>query len=108
MAIKMRITKDKYACCNACGADKDKSIEIFDVKMQSENGIATVFHLCDRCMGEMFDKSLKARHMIDGMVKTPKQMYIINGRKQAEMRIREKENEERINKLKEMYKGDGD
>lgn len=108
MAIKMRISKDKEAVCNACGNDGKQSVVMFDMRLAVKGQSAIVLHLCDRCVSEIMDKTLKARCMVDGMVKTPQQMRVINGRKQAEMRIREKENEERINKLKEMHKGDGD
>ena len=108
MAIKMRISKGRDVTCNACGNDGKQSVVMFDMRLAVKGQNGLVLHLCDRCVSELMDKTLKARCMVDGMVKTPQQMRVINGRKQAEMRIREKENEERINKLKEMHKGDGD
>ena len=104
MAINMRISKDKYVTCNACGSDEKQSVVIFDMRLAVKGQSAIVLHLCDRCVSEMMDKTLKARCMVDGMIKSPQQIRVINGRKQAEMRIREKEME----KIKEMYKGDGD
>ena len=104
MAIKMRISKDRDVTCNACGNDGKQSVIIFDMRLAIKGQNGLVLHLCDRCVSEMMDKTLKARCMVDGMIKTPQQMRVINGRKQAEMRTREKE----IEKAKERYKGDGD
>lgn len=104
MAIKMRISKDKDNTCNACGNDGKQSVAMFDMRLAVKGQNGLILHLCDRCVSEMMDKTLKARCMVDGMVKSPQQMRVINGRKQAEMRTREKE----IEKAKERYKGDGD
>ena len=100
----MRISKDRDVTCNACGNDGKQSVIIFDMRLAIKGQNGLVLHLCDRCVSEMMDKTLKARCMVDGMIKTPQQMRVINGRKQAEMRTREKE----IEKAKERYKGDGD
>lgn len=91
MAIKMRISKDKYFVCNACGNDRSKSVEVFDLAFQIPDQNANIMHLCDRCVSELMDKTLKARCMVDGMVKSQKQLAVINGRKRAEMKKREKE-----------------
>ena len=104
MAIDMRISKGKYITCNACGCDEKQSVIMFDMRLAIKGRSAIVLHLCDRCVSEMMDKTLKARCMVDGMIKSPQQMRVINGRKQAEMRTREKE----IEKAKERYKDDGD
>ena len=77
---------------------------MFDMRLAIKGQNGLVLHLCDKCVSEMMDKTLKARCMVDGMIKSPQQMRVINGRKQAEMRTREKE----IEKAKERYKGDGD
>jgi hypothetical protein len=104
MAIKMRISKSKGITCNACGNDEKQSVVMFDMRLAIKGQNGLILCLCDRCISEMMDKTLKARCMVDGMIKSPQQMRVINGRKQAEMKIREKEME----KAKEMYKGDGD
>lgn len=104
MAINMRMSKGKGITCNACGNDEKQSVVMFDMRLAIKGQNGLVLHLCDRCVGEMMDKTLKARCMVDGMVKSPQQMRIINGRKQAEVKIREKERE----KAKERYKGNGD
>lgn len=103
MAIKMRISKDKFFTCNACGNDRSKSVEVFDLAFQIPNNIPTIMHLCDRCVSELMDKTLKARCMVDGMMKSSKQMSVINGRKRAEMKKREKADAEEIKRAKEMY-----
>lgn len=103
MAIKMRISKDKYFVCNACGNDRSKSVEVFDLAFQIPDQNACIMHLCDKCVSELMDKTLKARCKVDGMVKTPQQIRVINGRKQAEMRIREKAEAEELKRLKEVY-----
>lgn len=89
--IKMRVAKDKRVTCNACGNDIKKSVEIFDVCLQVPKQNPMILHLCDKCISEMFDKTLKARCLVDGMVKSPQQIRVINGRKQAEIKQREKE-----------------
>ena len=94
MAIKMRISKDQYGVCSACGNDRSNSVEMFDVRLAPAKTGSTIFRLCDKCISEMFDKSLKCRCMVDGMVKSQKQMAVINGRKRAEMKKREKEAKE--------------
>lgn len=81
---------------------------MFDMRLAIKGQNGLVLHLCDRCVSEMMDKTLKARCMVDGMVKSPQQMRVINGRKQAEMRQREKAEAEMVNKMKERYVGDGD
>lgn len=87
----MRVSKDKYFVCNACGNDRSKSVEVFDLAFQIPGQNPNIMHLCDKCVSELMDKTLKARCMVDGMVKSQKQMSIINGRKRAEMKKREKE-----------------
>lgn len=103
MAIKMRISKDRAATCNACGNDGKQSVVMFDMRLTIKGQSALVLHLCDRCVSEMMDKTLKARCIVDGMVKSPQQMRVINGRKQAEMRVREKAEAEELKRLKEVY-----
>ena len=93
--INMRVSKDRYCCCNSCGKNGEESVEMFDMKIQipEQNGI--ILHFCDKCVSEMFDKTLKARCLVDGMVKSSKQMSIINKRKRDEMKKREREAKER-------------
>ena len=76
---------------------------MFDICFQAPEQNGVIITLCDKCVSTIFDKTLKARHMVDAMVKTPQQIRIINGRKQAESRQREKEQAEEIRKLKERY-----
>lgn len=103
MAIKMRISKDRETTCNACGNDGKQSVVMFDMRLTAKGQSAIVLHLCDKCVSEMMNKTLKARCMVDGMVKSPQQMRVINGRKQAEMKKREKADAEEIKRAKEMY-----
>lgn len=81
---------------------------MFDVRIQIPKLDATILHLCDKCISEMFDKSLKARCMVDSMVKSSKQMAVINGRKRKEMKEREYEQKQEFEKMKRRYAGDGD
>lgn len=106
--INMRISKDSEPICSACGNGKQSSVEIFDVRIAPSKTGATVFRLCDKCISEMFDKTLKARCMVDGMVKSSKQMAVINGRKRTEMKEREYKQKQEIEKMKRRYAGDGD
>lgn len=84
MAVKMRVAKDKKECCHSCGNNIENSVEMFDMAFQVPGQKPTIIHICDRCVSEVMDKTLKARCMVDGMLKSPKQIRIINGRKQAE------------------------
>lgn len=89
--INMRVSKDRDCPCNSCGKNAEESVEMFDMKVQIPKQNAIILHFCDKCISEMFDKTLKARCLVDAMVKTPKQMHIINGRRRVEMIKREKE-----------------
>lgn len=95
--IKMRMlgTKksDKHKTCTSCGNGFEKSIAIFDVCFQVPEQNGVIITLCDNCTSMLFDKTLKARCMVDGMIKSPNQIKIINGRKQAECRRQAKEAE---------------
>lgn len=92
--INMRVSKDRDSQCNACGNYVDSSVEMFDVRIQIPKQSALIICLCDKCISEMFDKTLKARCLVDGMVKSSKQMSIINKRKRDEMKKREREAKE--------------
>ena len=105
--INMRLTKDSCPICSACGNGKDLSVEIFDVRLAPAKSGVIMFRLCDKCISEMFDKTLKARCMVDGMVKSSKQIAVINGRKRAEMKKRENEEKRELEELKRRY-GSGD
>lgn len=103
----MRISKDKNCVCNSCAKGRSESVEMFDMRIQVLGQNAIILHFCDRCVSEMFDKTLKAKCMVDGMVKSPKQIAIINGRKRAEMKKRESEEKQELEELKRRY-GSGD
>ena len=92
--INMRVSKDRRTDCSSCGNDLQTSVEMFDVRIQIPKQNAIIIHLCDKCISEMFDKTLKARCLVDGMVKSSKQMSIINKRKRDEMKKREREAKE--------------
>ena len=89
--INMRVSKDRYAICNSCGKDIQESIEMFDIRIQIPKRNALIICLCDKCISEMFDKTLKVRCLVDSMVKSSKQMSIINKRKRDEMKKKERE-----------------
>lgn len=101
--IKMRVSKDNEETCNCCGKDGNESVQMFDMRIQIPGQSGLILHICDKCVSEMFDKTLKARCIVDGMVKSPKQMSIINGRKRAEMKKREKAEAAELKRLKEVY-----
>ena len=83
MAVKMRVSKDRKVDCNCCGNNAEDSVEMFDMLLKSKKE-QTIIHVCDRCITDIFDKTLKARCLVDGMVKSPKQIRIINNRKRLE------------------------
>ena len=84
--INMRVSKDRDVPCNSCGKNAEESVEMFDMRIQIPKQNALILHFCDRCISEMFDKTLKARCVVDSMVKSSKQMAIINRRKRDEMK----------------------
>ena len=107
--INMRISKDNEVTCNCCGKDGKESVQMFDMRIQIPKQSALILHICDKCVSEMFDKTLKARCMVDSMVKSSKQMAIINGRKRTEMKEREYKQKQEAEKMKRRrYAGDGD
>ena len=79
MAVKMRVAKDKKEYCQACGNNIENSVEMFDMAFQPPGQKPTIIHICDRCISDVFDKALKSRCLVDGMLKSPKQIRIING-----------------------------
>lgn len=101
--INMRVSKDRDCPCNSCGKNAEESVEMFDVRIQIPKQSSLIICLCDRCISEMFDKTLKARCIVDSMVKSSKQMSIINKRKRDERKKREKADAEEIKRAKEMY-----
>lgn len=76
MAIKMRNNNQQNAICCDCKATANQSLGMFDICIGG--AIST---LCDSCVKELFDKTLKATCSIDHKVKKPHDMEIIRRRK---------------------------
>lgn len=79
MAVKMRVNKNDDCTCTSCGHTKKLSVDMFDV-MIGDN----VFHVCDICMNEMFDRALSAVSYTNGRVKQPSEIRKKNMRRRME------------------------
>lgn len=74
MAIKMRNNTGDSRCCN-CEDKSDNVLNMFDVCIGKN-----VFTICDRCNGELLDKTLKAECLKNSRTKTSRDMAIIRKR----------------------------
>ena len=80
MAVKMKINKEKHARCNSCLADRDHSLELFDVGFTPDGKSTTIICLCDKCMNDLFIKSLKATNMVNSRLKSKADIKVKNAR----------------------------
>lgn len=78
MPVNFRKAKDRKARCISCGADYDHSVDLVEFRMGNITGV-----VCDLCLKELFDKSLKMMSIIDGETKDRRQMRVKNERNAA-------------------------
>lgn len=79
MPIKMRNnTKPNAVCCN-CGETQEKVLNMFDVCVGKE-----IFTLCDTCNNQLLYKCINAECYKNSRVKTPRDIKIINHRRNKE------------------------
>lgn len=78
LAVKMRVLKPTDSGeCASCGCAKDKCVDMFEVAV---GGVR--FKVCDLCMEEVVQKSLRAVCHTNGRVKTQREIMIKNKRSQ--------------------------
>lgn len=90
--VKMRVSKDNYKTCICCGADKEHSLEMFDICFSNNKSGGIIVTLCDRCNDDLLTKSVRAACLVNHRVKSKRDMQIINERSKKAM--------------KELYKND--
>lgn len=79
MAIKARIKKEygkERQVCSSCGNTGDRSVMMFDLKIGD-----SMLTVCDECANQLFDKMLKCVCAVNGKVKTPRDIGIVNKRR---------------------------
>lgn len=74
--VRMRINKFQGAECCECGCTRDESLELFDIRLGGD-----IITLCDVCNNQLLRKTLSASCMVDGKVKSAKDLEIIKRRK---------------------------
>ena len=74
----MRINKDSSAQCCECGSSRSKSLEMFDICIGGN-----ILTICDLCNDIIFQKSLKATCIVNGKVKSKRDMEIVRKRKEG-------------------------
>lgn len=79
MSIKMRNNKDRGATCCECGEGQDNVLNMFDICVGGK-----IFTICDCCNEKLFRKTLSASVMVNGRVKSQRDMSIIRSRKWSE------------------------
>ncbi len=80
MAIKMRTNNNKDAFCCECGNAQNKVLNMFDLCIGG-----MIFTICDECNGKIFSKCLNAECMVNGRLKSQKDIAIINKRRARKM-----------------------
>lgn len=98
MSINFRKIKDKSHKCTSCGQIFEKTLMMFECKIGEHRGI----DLCDECMKELFNKSLKATCMVDALPKDARMQKIINERNYA----KDKSDKIKLNDTLKDVKGD--
>lgn len=75
-SIRIRINKQEHMSCVNCLSPRNKSLELYDIQIGE-----LIQTICDECMSVLNHKSLIAVCNLNGKVKNPRDMKIINSRK---------------------------
>ena len=76
--IKMRINKSESAKCDCCGCEKEKALDMYDIRLGMDQ--AFVITICDVCNEELFKKTLRASCMTNSRIKNSSDISIIKAR----------------------------
>lgn len=76
--IKMRTNRDYEAVCCECGNGRDRSLELFDIRISGHT-----FTICDLCNARLLQKTLSADCNVNSKTKNKNDMEIIRARKKA-------------------------
>lgn len=77
MAIKMRNNTKPDAVCCECGENQKQVLNMFDLRIGGN-----ILTICDACNEALFYKTLNAECMKNARIKYPRDIAIINKRKQ--------------------------
>lgn len=77
MPVNFRKAKGSEAKCSSCGADYSESITMYEYRIGKQNGV-----LCDLCLKELFNKTLKVTCLVDKERKDQRQIKVMNLRGQ--------------------------
>lgn len=80
--IKARVNKKRESICAECGAGRDDSLDLFDIKLAGK-----VITVCDKCADDLLYKSLGCVCYVNHRTKSPKDMRIIRQRNAWKDRI---------------------
>lgn len=77
MPVNFRKARDNKVKCSGCGADYSESVAMYEYRIGKQSGV-----LCDLCLKELFNKTLKVTCMIDKERKDQRQVRVMNLRGQ--------------------------
>ena len=87
MEIKARVCKDEFAQCNCCLKDKDKVLDIFEIRIPlGSNGMSESLRLCDECVDKLFFKTLRCICYTNGRLKNQHDIAISSKRRAKKMK----------------------
>ncbi len=75
--IRMRINKHSDSVCETCGEGSSHVLEMFDLQIGN-----TIHTVCDRCVDQIFHKTLSATCGVNAKTKSQHDMAIIRKRNQ--------------------------
>lgn len=74
--IRMRVCQTEGAMCCSCSSAREAALELFEVQLAKGNVIV----LCDGCMVQIRDKSIRACGMVSERTKSSHDMAIVRKR----------------------------
>ena len=75
--IKMRTNKSDNPICKVCGHTRKNSLELFDIAFTPKH----IITICDACVDDLFNKTLKANCQVNAKLKSQKDLAIIQNRR---------------------------
>lgn len=88
--VKARLSKEvENLTCDICGISSDKCLNVFDLKLGE-----IIVKVCDECINDIYDKTLRCVCFVNGRIKQPHDMNIIRSRGRKYSYLLEKAKEE--------------
>lgn len=75
--IKMRTNKSDNPICKVCSHTRKNSLEFFDIAFTPKH----IITVCDNCLEDLFNKTLKANCQVNAKLKSQKDLAIIQNRR---------------------------